>query len=308
MKVSVVIETDSIHSYDDIKFEDCLSAVAHQTFPRQETEFIIVQGGKVPDLDSIVHRILPEAKVLTRIGSTKFEQKNLGSSHATGEIIAFIDGDCAAAPNWIEQIVSELSIAPSNVAGLQGATKLTKRVLSNEISALFYGLRRDGSPEYSSRLVTDNCAFRKEIFKQFRFEHSDFSTVSDTLFFLKLRKAGFQMLLCKDLSMSHSFPGMTQDGLSWFFGRAFGVGYYMVKARQIEPELRGSRLIRKFSGIGWPILAAAKWVLDLDQIRQNRTNLQASFLTALPITFLYHPTLFLGGLAALIGLKPPRWS
>src|SRR5262245_61052480 len=97
MKISVVIETDSIHEYDDINIEACLKAVADQTYPREQLEYILVDGGKVPNLEEIVARVLATARILKLPHSTKFQQKNLGINSATGDIIAFIDGDCAAA-------------------------------------------------------------------------------------------------------------------------------------------------------------------------------------------------------------------
>jgi glycosyltransferase involved in cell wall biosynthesis len=308
MKISIVIETDSIHDYDDIKIETCLKAVADQTYPKEQMEYLLVDGGKVQNLEEIAARILPGARILKLPQSTKFQQKNLGISEATGEIIAFIDGDCAAPSDWIERIARELSTAAPEVAGLQGITVLTRRALSREISALFYGPRRDGIRNDSARLVTDNCAFRRETLKRFGFEHSEFSTVSDTLLLLRLRTAGYRMLISEDLRMNHSFPGLDRNGLGWFFGRAFGVGYYMVKARQIEPDLRGSALVRFAGGIGWPLLAVAKWMLDIRQIFQNRNRLQARLWLALPLTVFYHPTLFCGGIAALLRLPPPHWA
>jgi glycosyltransferase involved in cell wall biosynthesis len=308
MKISVVIETDSIHDYDDIKIEACLKAVADQTYPREQMEYVLVDGGKVPNLDEIVARILPTARILKLPESTKFQQKNLGIKSATGEIIAFIDGDCAAPSDWIERIAFELSEAAPEVAGLQGITVLTKRALSKEISALFYGPRKDGDQNHSARLVTDNCAFRREALTRFGFEHSEFSTVSDTLLLLRLRKAGYRMLISEGLRMNHSFPGFNRHGIGWFFGRAYGVGYYMVKARQVEPDLRGSSLVRFAGGIGWPLLAAAKWILDIRQILQNRRRLQARLWAALPLTVFYHPTLFFGGLASLLRFPAPKWQ
>lgn len=40
--VSVVIETDSVHDYDDITFADCLAAVARQTYPPALVQVVVV--------------------------------------------------------------------------------------------------------------------------------------------------------------------------------------------------------------------------------------------------------------------------
>ena len=219
-----------------------------------------------------------------------------------------MDADCAPPPDWLATIVRALAQAPPGVAGVQGITVLSAGWLAAEVSALFYGPRRRRDGPWAARLVTDNCAFRRDVFRRFAFEHATFSTVVDTLFLLRLERAGYHLLVCEDLRMAHSFPGLaSRAGLGWFFARAYGVGYYMVKARQIEPDLRGSALVRG-GGIGWPLLALGKAVLDLRQVWENRRRLNARFLAALPLLVPYEVTLFVGGLAALLGLRAPRWS
>jgi glycosyltransferase involved in cell wall biosynthesis len=305
--VSVLIETDSVHDYDDIAFADCLAAVAGQRYPRELMQVVVVDGGKVPGLDALVARAWPGARVLRCPGGSKFEQKNAGMDAATGEIIAFVDGDCAPPPDWLATVVEELAGAPADVAGVQGITVLSDGFLARELSALFYGPRRHRDGLRATRLVTDNCAFRADAVRGLRFEHATFSTVVDTLFLRRLERAGRRVIVSERLRMAHSFPGATWAGLVWFFARAWGVGYYMVRARQIEPDLRGSALVR-WGGLGWPALAAAKCAVDVGQVWENRRRVGARFALALPAAAVYELTLFLGGVAALLRLPPPRWS
>jgi glycosyltransferase involved in cell wall biosynthesis len=306
--ISVVIETDSIHDYDDITIADCIRAITRQTYPADQFQVIAVDGGKAPALRDLVLTAFPTATVLALPGGTKFEQKNLGASVATGEILAFVDGDCAPPADWLATIARELGNAPPNVAGVQGITRLTDGWLAPEVSALFYGVRRRNGTLWAGRLVTDNCGFRRDVFRRFAFEHPGFSTVVDTLLLRRLERAGYRMLVCEDLRMSHSFPGLaTRDGLGWFFGRAYGVGYYMVRMRQIEPDLRGSALVRR-AGLGWPLLFLGKCVMDLRQVWENRSRLHARFIPALPLAAIYETALFIGGVAAILRVPPPRWS
>jgi hypothetical protein len=64
--VSVVLETDSVHPFDNLTITDCLAALARQDYPRDLVEVIAVDGGKVPALAAlacIIHervlRVLP---------------------------------------------------------------------------------------------------------------------------------------------------------------------------------------------------------------------------------------------------------
>ncbi len=221
-----------------------------------------------------------------------------------------VDGDCAPPPDWLSTIVRALARhggAP-DVAGVQGITRLSRGWLAAEASALFYGARRRRDSLRADRLVTDNCAFRRDVFLRFAFEHPAFSTVVDTLLLRRLERAGYRVLVCEDLRMRHSFPGLaTREGLRWFFGRAYGVGYSMVRLRELEPDLRGSALVRG-GGLGWPLLALGKCVIDLRQVWENRRRLDARFMATLPLAALYELTLFAGGIGAILRLPPPRWS
>jgi glycosyltransferase involved in cell wall biosynthesis len=305
--VSVVLETASADPANDITLADCLAALARQSYPRELIEVIVVDGGKVPGLARVVRGVFADAMVLPLPGGSKFEQKNLGSEAASGEIVAFVDADCAPPADWLRTIVAELSIAPPDVAGVQGITELTRGVLSREMSALLYGVRYDRRRRSAGRLVTDNCAFRRPVLRRFGFEHPHFSTVADTLLLRRLDRAGYRLLLCEGLRMTHSYPGLTGAGLRWFLARAWGVGYYMVRARRLEAELRGSALVRA-AGLGWPLLALAKAGADLRQVWENRPRVGARLLAALPVVVVYELTLFAGGLAALLRRPPPRWA
>jgi cellulose synthase/poly-beta-1,6-N-acetylglucosamine synthase-like glycosyltransferase len=305
--VSIVLETDSGSPSDTITITDCLAALAGQDYPAERIELIAVDGGKVPALGALVASRFPSALILDCPGGTKFEQKNLGMKAARGEIIALLDADCAAPPTWVSTVVRELGAAPPDVAGVQGVTELSRGFLSHEVSTLLYGIRTVGRGGDAGRLVTDNLAFRRDVLRRFGFEHASFGTVVDSLLLQRLTRAGYRILLCDRLRMVHSYPRGWRVGLPWFFLRAWAVGYFMVRTRQLEPDFRGSALIR-MAGLGWPVIVGAKLVRDLAQVWQHRRRVGARFRRALPLALAFEATLFLGGLAALLRLPAPRIS
>jgi len=303
-RVSVVLETDSVEGYDVITIRDCLDALARQSYPRELIEVVVVDGGKVAGLESIVGEVFPAAVIVKLPGGRKFEQKNAGMKVATGDIVAFLDSDCAPARDWLSTVVRELAKAPPEVAGVQGITVLSDGFLSRELSAFFYGTRTGADDRHSARLLTDNCALRREIAQRFAFEHASFSTVADSLLLKRLTRDGYRILLCDEIRMVHSYPDSAWDRLRWVLTRAYGVGYYMVKARQLHGDLPGASLVR-WGGIGWPALAVGKFFIDFGQVWANRRRVGARPLAALPALLGYEIVLFLGGLGALLRLPPP---
>jgi glycosyltransferase involved in cell wall biosynthesis len=269
-------------------------------------ELIVVDGGKVPSLGGLVRDAFADAVVVACPDASKFEQKNLGVRAARGDLVAFVDADCAPPAGWLRQGVAALAASPPDVVGVQGITRLAAGLFSREVTALFYGIRRVGDGE-ASRLVTDNCLFRTAVLRRFAFEPAWFSTVVDSLLLRRLRQAGYRVRLAPDLSMVHSFPGASPVTIGWFFARGWAVGYYMLRARQLEPGLPGGRLVRA-GGVGWPLLVAAKAGRDLLQVWDHRRRAGGSRLVALLLLLLYETTLFAGGLGALCRLRPPRVS
>ena len=170
---------------------------------------------------------------------------------ARGDIIALLDADCAAASDWISTIERELRAAPPEVAGVQGVTELSPGLLSREVTALLYGMRSGPRDHTAARLVTDNVAFRRDVMRRFAFEHPSFGTVVDSLLLHRLRRAGYRMVLCERMRMIHSYPGALPASVPWFFLRAWAVGYFMVRTRQLERDVPGSVLVRA-AGLGWP--------------------------------------------------------
>jgi hypothetical protein len=249
--------------------------------------------------------VFPDAVVLECPGGTKFEQKNLAIRAARGEIVALADADCAPPPDWVSTAVRALAASPPDVAGVQGMTTLSPGFLAREVTALFYGIRRVNGGD-AARLVTDNCAFRTAVVRRFGFEHAQCSTVVDSLLLLRLRRAGYRVVLERALRMVHSYPGASPITAAWFLARGWAVGYDMVRVRQREAEMPGARLVRAWAG--WPLVVLAKVWRDGGQVWAQREVLGVRPLLALPLLLLYEATLLLGGLGALLRLPPPRVS
>ncbi|HXJ77812.1 MAG TPA: glycosyltransferase [Candidatus Methylomirabilis sp.] len=305
--VSVVLETDSVDPSNNLTLEDCLDALIRQDYPGDLIEVIAVDGGKVPGLEGIVRKSFPAATVLSCPGASKFEQKNLGMKAAHGDIIALLDADCAAPLDWISVLVAALDRAPADVAGVQGVTDLSRGFLSPEVTALLYGIRNSREGNSAERLVTDNLALRRDAAQKFAFEHPAFVTAVDSLLLHRLIEAGYRIKFCEGMRMTHSYPRTLRVLCSWVLLRAWAVGYFMVRTRQLERDLPGSMLVRA-AGLGWPLLAAAKALRDATQVWRHRRRVEARFLKSLPVLIVFEITLFLGGLAALLRFPAPRVS
>lgn len=106
-KVSVIIP----HLNQAEALEICLSSLDRQLLDRDKFEVIVVDNGSaaVP-IEAMARH--PGATLLREITPGPGPARNTGVELARGDILAFIDADCRADPNWLSSIVDALTVSP----------------------------------------------------------------------------------------------------------------------------------------------------------------------------------------------------
>jgi glycosyltransferase involved in cell wall biosynthesis len=312
-RVSVIIETENERGARTIGLRHALQAVAGQSYPQALTEVIVVDSGEIPGLTGLVEAHCPGARILNGVGLREYAMKNLGASVATGEIVAFTDGDCEPRPDWIEQIVKSLATDSRHIVGVQGRTTLRPGRFARQISALLYGLRTDASGRVSRRIISDNCAFRRDFLEQAPFDPDGLPSTPETVLWARTTRRGLAMVVNDDMQSLHDYP--PTDGLSgwvamlrFLLQRAYSNGYCMTRVRSLVSGLRGT-WIRWLGPLGPPILVAGKMLTDLGQIAENNRALGLAWrhwVPFLPLYAAYYVGHLVGGYAALLRLPAPR--
>jgi glycosyltransferase involved in cell wall biosynthesis len=82
----------------------CLSAILKMTTGREQYEVILVDNGSSDGTLRIAQTYQSKLnlKVLTIPGVTISTLRNTGVAHSKGELLAFLDADCAVSESWIE--------------------------------------------------------------------------------------------------------------------------------------------------------------------------------------------------------------
>jgi glycosyltransferase involved in cell wall biosynthesis len=93
---------------DAVALRRCLLSLRAQTFPAHRFEVIIVDNASTKDDPKAVVAEFTDYRfcIETKIGS--YAARNKGISLANGEIYAFLDSDCIASPEWLEEGVRAL--------------------------------------------------------------------------------------------------------------------------------------------------------------------------------------------------------
>jgi glycosyltransferase involved in cell wall biosynthesis len=99
------------------QLEVLLGALARQTLPRERFEVIIVDDRSTDDTPERIRQSGLARLVVTPVRSGSYAARNLGIAEASGEVLAFTDGDCVPAPDWLERGLAAASNGADLVAG-----------------------------------------------------------------------------------------------------------------------------------------------------------------------------------------------
>ena len=133
---------------------DCLDALLRQDFPSDHFEVIAVDNLS-SDNSMAVARRRRGVRLLSEKSPGAYAARNQGIRAACGELVAFIDADCVACPDWLGRLQSAMAEAPGTLVvigrdiptGPSLAIRLLglydhvreKFVLSSDDPTLYYG-------------------------------------------------------------------------------------------------------------------------------------------------------------------------
>src|SRR5262245_60823833 len=113
--VSVVISTHSEERWKDLL--DAIDSVARQTYPARE---IVVVVARAPHLLARLEREGVEVRAVANADAPGLcGARNTGVAVSEGDVVAFLDDDATAEPNWLEDLVH--SYTDEHVLGVGGA-------------------------------------------------------------------------------------------------------------------------------------------------------------------------------------------
>lgn len=104
-RVSVIIP-----HYRDLRGLDrCLAALKAQSYPADRREFIVADNASPEGAEVVSETIRGRALLVVQTEKGAGPARNRGVAAASGEVLAFIDSDCVAEPDWLEAGVRSLS-------------------------------------------------------------------------------------------------------------------------------------------------------------------------------------------------------
>jgi len=200
--VSIVIAT---YNRADI-LPRCLDAVAEQTY--KDFEVLIVDDGSQDGTVAFVEALAREKPHLgirllvneTNRGANA--SRNRGIREAEGELVAFLDSDCIADRDWLENLLT--GFVSEEVAAVTGTVNNPDP--SNIYELVYKGTSRVHGAGEAHRLVAGNLVIRREHLLRFPLEEDLKWGCDEEGIFLRLRAAGYRQRFEHSAAVLHDHP------------------------------------------------------------------------------------------------------
>lgn len=222
LSVSVVIPAYNCAAH----VERLLASLCAQTYPRARYEIILVDDGSSDDTAALAERALAQwdgaGRVLRKPNGGPASARNAGLRASSTDVIAFIDSDCAADPDWLASVVGALASGAAGAGGPLRNVAPPGWVTGYLDACQFFRQRvRNGVVDY---LLTANVAFRREALTQvggFAEQRGVWAEDADLSF--RLKQQGYALLLAPGGCVTHfGSPGSVRGFCRELYRYGFG--------------------------------------------------------------------------------------
>lgn len=87
------------------ELQRCLTSLANLRYPQEKLQVIVVDDGSSDDSPLVARQFRALLVPSGGIGRGPAAARNVGASLASGEILAFIDSDCSASQEWLNELI-----------------------------------------------------------------------------------------------------------------------------------------------------------------------------------------------------------
>lgn len=209
MRASVVIP--SYQSAATIRA--CLASLAAQDIDTPFEVFVFDSG--TDDTAAVVRREFPQVRLLSADTRTDpARARNRAAALARGEILAFIDSDCVATPDWLRRMCAGIEQACCD--GLGGAIAPVEGSTDAAWAGYFTEFREflpRGVAREATYLTINNAAYRRDTFLRAGGFPEDYFPQEDQVFWERLRSVGARVRLDPSIVVRHHHRSGTRDFL-----------------------------------------------------------------------------------------------
>jgi GT2 family glycosyltransferase len=241
----------------------CLQALAHQKYPRDRYEVLVVDDGSemspAASVDAFRDRM--NVRLLVQSHSGPANARNCGARHAVGSFLVFTDDDCAPSETWLQDLAAGADSFPDCALGGQTINGVPDNPYSTTSQLLvdYLYARFNRNPRRATFVASNNLALPADRFWSLGGFDTDWN-----------RAAGEDREFC-DRWISHGYrivyiPGAVVEHLhrlNWrsFFWQHFNYGrgsfyFRRASARRHQRPLRVERPSFYLDALRYPFFRA----------------------------------------------------
>ncbi|MFX0095786.1 MAG: glycosyltransferase [Candidatus Hodarchaeota archaeon] len=170
--------------------------------------------------------------------------RNYGTSRASSDLVAFMDGDCIAVKSWLFHLTRPLlaSSCPPELVGTGGIMKSYHQTLLGELFEVMSGSIYK-SPSKLSFLVGGNCCYKKEVLEEIGGFNEEIFTGEDSEIGVRLVHQGYCFRYVPNAVVYNQFPSKILELIRKFF--KYGQGAYFTYQTEKAIVLKSKKNKRK---------------------------------------------------------------
>lgn len=271
VRISVIIA-----SYNSKKtIGECLNSLGNQS--RKRGVEIIVIDSSTDETAEFVRESFPEVKIFEYM-ERKYcgDARNTGIGMAKGDIFAFIDADCIADRNWLDEIIKAHRSPYLAIGGAVSNGTLDSMTAWAAFFCEFSQWMPTGPRRYMKDCAGANISYKREVFDKLGM-FIEGTYCSDTDFHWRLEKVGHRLLFAPSILVYHRYLEDWRTYLTHEYehGRSF--------ARVRVQNKNFSRTKRFIFGFCFPLIAL-KLFLRVGILNLKHRNYLNFFMKALPLS------------------------
>ena len=235
----------------------CLASLAELDYPPDKLEIFVVDDASDDNTAEVVSgfpvRLIKNSERMQASCS-----RNLAASEARGDILAFIDSDCAAHSLWLKELVPAFNDESNGAAGGKVDSWFDKKALDRYekvASSLNMGVRSKSSKEEGSffYLPTCNLLVKKEIFLKLGGFNIDMTVGEDVDLCWRVKNSGYEIEYRPAGVVFHKH----RNKISAFFLRRLQYGTSEPFLQKKHPDRFKKMFYMPLTILQWVIVAAA---------------------------------------------------
>ena len=284
--VSMVISTPAIsviipHLNQPDGLEACLASLDAQSLERSYFEVIVVDNGSFSNPEDVIRKH-PGTNLLRELQPGPGPARNLGSRHAASGILAFIDADCLAEREWLQNALQTMNSSPEKTI-LGGDVRIwrdrTQKITAIEAYESVFGFRNKLYIEQHHYSVTANLVVRRSDFLEIG-AFSGIAFAEDMEWGQLALQTGFRLIFAPKMIVFHPARRSLRE-LCKKWDRQ--IQHYLNKEReQGNPAWRIRWIFRALAVLGSPAIDFAN-VLRSDRIEEGGWARAGAILVLLAI-------------------------